>query len=162
MALQLVLDSNGNYVYQDVRTSQQNITSKDFEAYEGDTKTTLATGGTNLGTQTDKLIRELPGTLTTDVDPVTGEVTTKGRTQQVAIEQKPMDVNKVDLRDELLSASKQLFTANISKHVLNIEVLLQKQVGVAEHPDIMETIQKEMEQIAHYKDLVDVVENYFE
>ena len=90
MALQLVLDANGNYVYQDVKTSQQNITSKDFEAYEGDTKTTLATGGTNLGAQTDKLIRELPGTLTTDVDPVTGEVTTKGRTQQVAIEQKPM------------------------------------------------------------------------
>jgi hypothetical protein len=55
-----------------------------------------------------------------------------------------------------------LFTANISKHVLNIEVLLQKQVGVAEHPNIMETIEKEMEQIAHYKDLVDVVENYFE
>ena len=90
MALQLVLDSNGNYVYQDVKTSQQNITSKDFEAYEGDTKTTLATGGTNLGTQTDKLIRELPGTITTDVDPTTGEVTTKGRTQAVGIEQKPM------------------------------------------------------------------------
>ena len=90
MALQLVLDKNGNYVYQDVKTSQQNITSKDFEAYEGDTKTTLATGGTNLGTQTEKLIRELPGTITTDVDPTTGEVTTKGRTQQVGIEQKPM------------------------------------------------------------------------
>ena len=90
MTLQLVLDANGNYVYQDVKTSQQNITSKAFEAYEGDTKTTLATGGTNLGAQTDKLIRELPGTLTTDVDPTTGEVTTKGRTQQVAIEQKPM------------------------------------------------------------------------
>ena len=90
MALQIVLNANGNYVYQDVKTSQQNITSKDFEAYEGDTKTTLATGGTNLGAQTDKLIRELPGTLTTDVDPTTGEVTTKGRTQQVAIEQKPM------------------------------------------------------------------------
>ena len=90
MTLQLVLDANGNYVYQDVKTSQSNITSKDFEAYEGDTKTTLATGGTNLGTQTEKLIRELPGTITTDIDPTTGEVTTKGRTQQVGIEQKPM------------------------------------------------------------------------
>ena len=80
----------------------------------------------------------------------------------MAIDKKPIEVNKVDLRDELLAANKQLFTANISKHVLNIEVLLQKQVGVAEHPNIMETIEKEMEQIAHYKDLVDVVENYFE
>ena len=93
MALQLVLDANGNYVYQDVKTSQSNITSKDFEAYEGDTKTTLATGSTNLGAQTDKLIRELPGTLTTDVDPTTGEVKTKGRTQQVGIEQKPTDAS---------------------------------------------------------------------
>ena len=90
MALQLVLDANGNYVYKDVKTSQQNITSKDFEAYKGDTKTTLATGSTNLGAQTDKLIRELPGTITTDVDPITGEVKTTGRTQQVSIEQKPM------------------------------------------------------------------------
>jgi hypothetical protein len=80
----------------------------------------------------------------------------------MSIEKKPIVVNKVDLRDELLSVSKQLFTANISKHVLNVEVLLQKQVGVAEHPDIMETIENEMSQIAHYKDLVDVVENYFE
>ena len=95
MALQLVLDANGNYVYQDVKTSQSNITSKDFEAYEGDTKTTLATGSTNLGAQTDKLIRELPGTLTTDVDPTTGEVKTKGRTQQVGIEQKPIDQSTV-------------------------------------------------------------------
>ena len=95
MVLQLVLDKNGNYTYQDVRTSQQNITSKDFEAYEGDTKTTLATGGTNLGAQTDKLIRELPGTITTDVDPDTGEVTTKGRTQQVGIEQKSIDQSNV-------------------------------------------------------------------
>jgi hypothetical protein len=95
MVLQLVLDKNGNYTYQDVRTSQQNITSKDFEAYEGDTKTTLATGGTNLGAQTDKLIRELPGTITTDVNPDTGEVTTKGRTQQVGIEQKSIDQSNV-------------------------------------------------------------------
>tara|TARA_R100001460_G_scaffold4800_4_gene13556 strand:- start:27265 stop:27507 length:243 start_codon:yes stop_codon:yes gene_type:complete len=80
----------------------------------------------------------------------------------MSIEQKPVEVNKVDLRDELLSASKQLFTANISKHVLNVEVLLQKQVGVADHPDIMSSLEHEFKQIAEYKELVDIVENYFE
>ena len=88
--LQLVLDANGNYTYKNVSSTSNNVTSKDFEAYEGDNKTTLATGGTNLGQQTDQLLRELPGTITTDVDPRTGEVTTKGRTQQVGIEQKSM------------------------------------------------------------------------
>ena len=88
--LQLVLDANGNYTYKDVSSTSNNVTSKDFEAYEGDSKTTLATDATNIGSQTDKLIRELPGTITTDVNPRTGEVTTKGRTQQVGIEQKPM------------------------------------------------------------------------
>ena len=92
MVLQLVKNAATDlYEYRDAaEQSSSPITSKDFEAYEGDTKTTLATGGTNLGTQTEKLIRELPGTITTDVDPRTGEVTTKGRTQQVGIEQKSM------------------------------------------------------------------------
>ena len=31
------------------------------------------------------------------------------------------------------------------------------QLGVAEHGDHVETIQKEMEQIAHYEDIKDVV-----
>mgnify|MGYP001278986556 CR=1 FL=1 len=67
-----------------------------------------------------------------------------------------------DLRDSILSVSKQHFNGLISKHVMNVEVLLQKGVGVAEHPDYMETIEKELGQIAHYKDLLDVVEEYFE
>lgn len=67
-----------------------------------------------------------------------------------------------DLRDSILSVSKQHFNANISRHVMNVEVLLQKGVGVAEHADYMETIEKELEKIAHYKDLLDVVEEYFE
>ena len=93
--LQLVLDANGNYTYKDVSSTSNNVTSKDFEAYEGDSKTKLATDATNIGSQTDKLIRELPGTITTDVNPRTGEVTTKGRTEQVGIEQKPIDQSNV-------------------------------------------------------------------
>ena len=76
MVLRLVQNTEtGQYDYQNIyKPVKPAINTAAFEAYEGDTKTTLATGGTNLGAQTDKLIRELPGTLTTDVDPTTGEV----------------------------------------------------------------------------------------
>ncbi len=33
---------------------------------------------------------------------------------------------------------------HIEKHILNIKVLLTKQVGVAEHPDVMQTIENEL------------------
>lgn len=66
-----------------------------------------------------------------------------------------------DLRDDILRVSKQHFESHIAKHVMNVEILLQRSVGVAEHPDVMETIEKELSQIAHYKDLLDVVEEYF-
>ena len=69
---------------------------------------------------------------------------------------------KIDLRDSVLTTSKQYFESSIAKHVMNVEVLLQKGVGVAEHPDYMETIEKELEKIAHFKDLLDVIEEYFE
>ena len=63
--LQLVLDKNGNYVYQDVaQKTASSIDTSAFEAYESKQKTTLA-GDTDIGTQTQKLIRETPGQYTT-------------------------------------------------------------------------------------------------
>ena len=84
--LQLVLDANGNYTYKNVSSTSNNITSKDFEAYEGGQKTKLASGTTNIGTQTETLLRENPGTVTTTTDPKTGEVKTTSGTQQVGIQ----------------------------------------------------------------------------
>jgi Zn-finger domain-containing protein len=39
--------------------------------------------------------------------------------------------------------------------------LLRNSVGVAEHPDIMETIEKEIEIIAEYHDKLEVLKHYF-
>ena len=47
----------------------------------------------------------------------------------------------------------------IAKHKANILIQCKNSVGVAEHGDHVETIQKEMEQIAHYEDIKDVVKN---
>ena len=44
---------------------------------------------------------------------------------------------------------------------MNVNNLLRNAVGVAEHPDIMETIEKELEIIAEYDDKLSVLEKYF-
>ena len=77
MALQLVLDENGNYTYQDPRTVKPRpIISNEFEAYESKQKTELA-GDSNIGEQTQQLIRETPGQYTTTFNEQTGQFETK-------------------------------------------------------------------------------------
>ena len=77
MALQLVLDENGNYTYQDPRTVKPRpMISNEFEAYESKQQTKLA-GDTNIGEQTEKIIRETPGQYTTTFNEQTGQFETK-------------------------------------------------------------------------------------
>ena len=47
------------------------------------------------------------------------------------------------MRYELIRACKINFEGEIEKHRMNVENLLQNTVGVAEHPDTLETIEKE-------------------
>ncbi len=65
------------------------------------------------------------------------------------------------MRDEIIRASKIHFEAHIEKHRINVENLLHNSVGVAEHADIMETIEKELEVIAEYDDKLSVLNKYF-
>ena len=65
------------------------------------------------------------------------------------------------MRSELIKASELHFKAHIEKHRVNIEILLEKAVGVAEHPDIMDTIEKELGIIAEYDDKLEVLKKYF-
>jgi len=51
--------------------------------------------------------------------------------------------------------------AHIQKHKINIEVYLENAVGVGEHPDIMDAIEKELAEMATYQDQMDIVERYF-
>ena len=77
MALQLVLDANGNYTYQDVATPKTTpVLSNEFEAYEKKQETKLA-GDTTIGAQTEQLIRETPGQYTTTFNEATGQFETK-------------------------------------------------------------------------------------
>ena len=45
-----------------------------------------------------------------------------------------------------------------SKHVCNWETFIANPVGVAEHGDFMETLEKELEQIAKYDELLATLE----
>ena len=51
--------------------------------------------------------------------------------------------------------------AHIEKHRMNVEVYLNNPVGVGEHSDIMDTIEKELNLIAEYHDQLEVLNTYF-
>ena len=66
------------------------------------------------------------------------------------------------MRRDLIKASELHFKAHIEKHRINVENLLEKGVGVAEHPDIMDTIEKELGIIAEYDDKLNTLNKYFD
>ena len=65
------------------------------------------------------------------------------------------------MRKEILKASRLYFQANIEKHKINVNNLLRNAAGVAEHPDFMEPIAKELGIIAEYDDKLEVLDKYF-
>ena len=66
-----------------------------------------------------------------------------------------------DMREQFIKASKLHFQAHIEKHRINVENLLENAVGVGEHGDVMDTIGKELEEVAKYHDLLEMLDTYF-
>ena len=66
------------------------------------------------------------------------------------------------MRKEIIEALKKHAEGHIAKHKANVTVLLEKNVGVAEHPDTLETIEKELAIIAKYDEQMSMLEKYFE
>lgn len=67
----------------------------------------------------------------------------------------------VNMRNELLNASRVHFEAHIEKHRVNVENLLQNSRGIGEHGDVMDTIEKELEEMSKYHDLLEILSTYF-
>ena len=67
----------------------------------------------------------------------------------------------VNMRNEFLHASREHFEAHIEKHRVNVENLLQNSAGVGEHGDLMDTIEKELEEMSKYHDLLEILDTYF-
>ena len=65
------------------------------------------------------------------------------------------------MRAQIIEALKKHAEGHIEKHKTNVEVLLQKTAGIAEHPDVLETIEKELKIIAEYDDEIEMSNKYF-
>ena len=68
----------------------------------------------------------------------------------------------IHMREKMLQALKAHATGHIKKHTMNVEVYLTNPVGIGEHPDVMEAIEKELDMIAHYHDQIEVISTYIE
>jgi hypothetical protein len=66
------------------------------------------------------------------------------------------------MNQQLIIALKAHAKGHIEKHKANVILLLQKSAGIAEHPDIIETIEKELDIIAKYDDQLEMIKKYFE
>ena len=56
---------------------------------------------------------------------------------------------------------KPIQTVITTTDLVNIENLLDNHVALAEHPDIVETIEKELDIVASYEDKLNVLNKYF-
>ena len=65
------------------------------------------------------------------------------------------------MRDKLLKSTESYLQGHIDRHVANLENLLDNHIALAEHPDIVETIEKELDVLADYEDKLNVLNKYF-
>ena len=65
------------------------------------------------------------------------------------------------MREQMLNAVRKHAEAHIEKHKMNVEVYLNNPVGVGEHSDIMDTIEKELNLMAEYHDQLEILNTYF-
>ena len=64
-------------------------------------------------------------------------------------------------KERLIKALIKFYEGGIEAHVMNIEVLLGSQVGLAEHGDIIETLDAELEKLSSLEDKLEVLRKHF-
>ncbi len=65
------------------------------------------------------------------------------------------------MRDKIKESLIAHAEGHIKKHSANVEIYLNNSMGIGEHSDILETIEKELEMIAKYDDQLHVLRKYF-
>lgn len=61
----------------------------------------------------------------------------------------------------LLDALAEHYRGQIAKHRANLTVLLENHVGLAEHPDIIETLDNEVAKLADYDEKLEMLTKHF-
>ena len=65
------------------------------------------------------------------------------------------------MREEMIEALRKHAEGHIEKPKLNVEVILQKPVGIGEHGDVLTEAEKELKVIAEYDDQLQMLDKYF-
>jgi len=64
------------------------------------------------------------------------------------------------LRDKIYQATKEYLRGQVEKHIANAEVMMSNAVGIGEHSDVIESLEKELEKVAHYSDMLNALQTY--
>lgn len=65
------------------------------------------------------------------------------------------------MRKEIIEAIRNTLESRIGWHIMNINLMMDNAVGVAEHPDTLQTVEEELEKVANYNDKLEVLNKYF-
>ena len=65
------------------------------------------------------------------------------------------------MKDQLIRACKMHALGELERAKTNILVYMNKSVGIGEHSDIVEAIQKELDTMASAQDRIDMLEQHF-
>ena len=68
----------------------------------------------------------------------------------------------IDFHNRVLTAQLKQADAMIEKHKINIEVLTKNASGVADHPDLMKTVEDELNSIGQWEEIKSVIKKHFE
>jgi len=65
------------------------------------------------------------------------------------------------MKKELLSVLETNFLANILKHKMNVEIMLNNPMAIHEHTDWMAAVEKEIAHMAEYEDKLEMLKKHF-
>ena len=65
------------------------------------------------------------------------------------------------LKQQMIEAARKHAEAEVLLRKTNINVYMEKVVGIGEHSDIIETIQKELDAMATANDRLEMLDKYF-
>ena len=65
------------------------------------------------------------------------------------------------MRTTLLKALLSHAQGHLEKHKANVEIYLENSVGIGEHSDVMEAIEKELDMVAKYHFQIEILQIYF-
>ncbi len=66
------------------------------------------------------------------------------------------------MRDTIIRALRKYYHGEIAKLSANVEIFLESHAGVGEHPDVLETIDKLVGEIAEYDDKLMALDEHFD